>query len=520
MKRPAQLLRLFYINYVIARHGLDRLVLSTPLFSSIRFLSYLNPWNWRRSKERTRGESVRLALGNLGPIFVKFGQILSTRYDLLPDDIINELQKLQDQVPPFEPGIVQEIIERSYGPQWNTIFTEFSFTPFASASIAQVHAATLANGHQVVVKIRRPHIEETIQRDLGLLYTIAGLGERFWAHGRRLHLRDLVSEFEQTITGELDLMSEAANASQLRRNFLDSDLLYIPKIYWEYSSQSVMVMERISGISIWNVAALKEEGVNLKKLAEKGVEIFFTQVLRDNFFHADMHPGNIFVAKDHPENPKYIAVDFGIVGSLSPSDQLYLAENLLAFFNRDYRRVAMLHVESGWVPPQTRIEAFEAVIRSDCEPIFEKPLKDISFAQILLRLFQTAGRFNMEVQPQLFLLQKTLLHVESIGRQLYPELNLWLTAKPFLERWVKQQYNVKTTLKNLMHQSPYLIEKLIALPSLLHDVLQQEKKTQAVNMWKSKSSTKKNSKASFKYFFLGVGLATFLILLANIVFFH
>ncbi len=520
MKRPAQLFRLFYINYVIIRRGLDRVVLSTPLFSPIRFLGHLNPWNWRLQK-RSRGESIRLALEDLGPIFVKFGQILSTRYDLLPEDIILELEKLQDQVPPFAAEIAQQLLEQAFRRPLNEIFCQFSTTPIASASIAQVHAATLFDGRKVVVKIQRPHLRKTIQRDLGLLYTIAKLAERFWSHGRRLRARALVAEFENTITDELDFLREAANASQLRRNFAHSSLLYVPEIYWAYTTPTIIVMERISGIPISDMAALTAADINLEKLAKGGVEIFFTQVFRDNFFHADMHPGNIFVAKNQPTEPRYIAVDFGIMGSLSPKDQHYLAQNLLAFFKRDYRQVAVLHVASGWIPPDTRIEQFESAIRGVCEPIFEKPLRDISFAQLLLNLFQTASRFNMEVQPQLFLLQKTLLNIEGLGRRLYPELDLWTTGKPFLERWMKQRYNLKTNLKTLYQQGPFLIEKLIALPSLCYDVLEQQKSLQLMQTWQQRAASKKVTKTGLKYFWLGVGctlvLAALIVLGTNYV---
>ncbi len=483
------------------------MVLSTPRLSSIRFLAYLNPWNWYRSQGKTRGEALRLALEHLGPIFVKFGQLLSTRYDLLPDDMILELEKLQDQVPPFDSTTACHIIEQTFNLPLQDIFAEFSLTPMASASIAQVHTATLHTGQSVVVKIRRPDIEKIIQRDIGLLYWAANLAERFWSHGKRLRLHDLVREFENTITDELDFRNEAANASQLRRNFQGSALIYVPEVHWQYTTTNIFVMEKITGIPIADSAALQAANVDMKKLAERGVEIFFTQVFRDSFFHADMHPGNIFVSAQDPQNPTYMAVDFGIMGSLSPVDQHYLAENLLAFFKRDYRRVAILHVESGWVPPGTRIEAFESAIRSVCEPIFERPLRDISFGQLLLHLFQTAERFQMQVQPQLFLLQKTLLHIEGLGRRLYPELDLWVTAKPYLERWMRKRHSPRALLKKLLRQAPHTLEHIMALPNLWHDVLQQQKNANNLRKFSATNPTRPHKNTAIKYFLLGAGVA-------------
>ena len=466
-----QLFRLFYINLVLMRHGLDEVILATHLFRPIRFLTYLSPWRWFRKVESTRGERIRRSLEDLGPIFVKFGQILSTRRDLLPDDIAIELAKLQDKVPSFPGDIARQIVEKAYGKPVTEVFQYFDETPLASASIAQVHAATLLDGREVVVKIVRPEIDQVIRRDIALLYTIAELAQRYWSEGKRLRPVEVVAEYEKTIFDELDLMREAASASQLKRNFLHSHLLYVPEVFWPVTRRNVMVMERISGIPISNISALLQAGVDLKRLAENGVEIFFTQVFRDSFFHADMHPGNIFVAPDG----QYIAVDFGIMGTLTPEDQRYLAENFLAFFKRDYRRVAELHVESGWVPEGTRIDEFEAAIRTVCEPIFERPLKDISFGHLLLRLFQTARRFNMEVQPQLVLLQKTLLNIEGLGRQLYPELDLWQTAKPFLERWMNEQVGVRSLMKSLVRNLPLWADKLPEIPLLLHDFLKQAK---------------------------------------------
>ncbi|HEV3251391.1 MAG TPA: ubiquinone biosynthesis regulatory protein kinase UbiB, partial [Puia sp.] len=436
MKSITRLMRLIQISFTLFRYGLDELVLSLHLFRPLRFLIYFNPYRLSNRK-RPQGERIRLALEDLGPIFVKFGQALSTRRDFIPEEIADELAKLQDRVPPFSGDQAKAMIEAACGRPITEIFAEFDTTPLASASVAQVHAAKLLTGQEVVAKVLRPGINKRIVKDVDLLYAIANLATRYWKEAKRLRPSEVVAEFESCLKDELDLLREAASASQLRRNFLHSDLLYIPEIYWQYTHSNVLVMERIYGISISDIPTLKKQGINLKKLAERGVEIFFTQVFRDCFFHADMHPGNIFVSPKQKDNPQYLGVDFGIMGSLSPEDQRYLAENLLAFFKRDYRRVAQLHVESGWIAPNTRVNEFEAAIRTVCEPIFERPLKEISFGQLLLRLFQTARRFKMEVQPQLVLLQKTLFNIEGLGRQLYPDLDLWNTAKPFLERWLK-----------------------------------------------------------------------------------
>ena len=464
----SQFFRLLSISWVLVRHGLDDLILASHLFRPLRFLRLFMPWIWV-ARRASRGERIRRSLEDLGPIFVKFGQILSTRRDLLPDDIADELARLQDQVPPFPDAEARQIIETSLGRKIEEIFAEFEATPFASASVAQVHGARLHDGREVVVKVLRPGILPVIQRDISLLYLLAGNLERYWSAGKQLRPREVVREFEKTILDELDLMREAANATQVRRNFLDSPLLYVPEVYWDYTRREVMVMERIHGTPISRIELLRKAGIDLKKLAGMGVEIFFTQVFRDSFFHADMHPGNIFVS----ETGQYIAVDFGIMGSLSDDDQRYLAENFLAFFNRDYRRVAQLHIDSGWVDKATRIDEFEAAIRTVCEPIFDKPIKDISFGQVLLRLFQTARRFNMEVQPQLVLLQKTLLNIEGLGRQLYPELDLWTTAKPFLERWMRDRVGPKAFLKHLRENMPLWSERLPRLPNMMFEVLEQ-----------------------------------------------
>ena len=440
MLRPAQALRLLHINRVLVRHGLDDIILATHLFRPIGFVRHLLPWNWLRGEDhRSRGERIRLTLEDLGPIFVKFGQMLSTRRDLLPDDIAGELAKLQDRVPPFAPAESRRIIEQAYGRPLAEVFAEFSEQPLASASIAQVHLARLFDGREAVVKVVRPGIARTIRRDIELLYLIAGLAQKYWREGRRLRPVEVVAEYEKTIFDELDLIREAANGAQLRRNFEHSPILYVPEIHWPYCRREVLVMERVRGIPVGQIEELRRLGVDMKKLSERGVAIFFTQVFRDSFFHADMHPGNIFVDASDPADPRYIAIDFGIIGTLSPVDQHYLAENFLAFFRRDYRRVAELHIESGWVPRDTRVDEFESAIRTVCEPIFDRPLREISFGGFLLTLFQTARRFNMEVQPQLVLLQKTLLNIEGLGRQLDPDLDLWTTAKPFLERWMNEQ---------------------------------------------------------------------------------
>lgn len=471
MKQLFQLIRFIQINFILIRYGLTRPVVG-ELSPWLRTLSYLNPWSFTK-KDKPRGESLRIILEELGPIFVKFGQLLSTRQDLLPDDITNELEKLQDRVPPFPGKIAKSLIESVYGKSINNIFTSFDENPLASASIAQVHAATLSDGSEVIVKVLRPHITQIIRRDIALMYLGAKMACKLWKYGKQLKLVKIVAEFEQTIYHELDLIHEAANASQLRRNFLNSEKMYVPKIYWDYVHHNVMVMERIRGIHISNIAKLKAVNTNFKKLAEYGVEIFFTQVLRDSFFHADIHPGNLFIDVSDPENPKYLSVDFGIMGSLALQDQYYIAENLLAFFKRDYRKVAALHIKSGWISADSRVDQFEAAIRTICEPIFERPLKDISFGKLLLRLFQTADQFNMEIQPQLLLLQKTLFSVESLGRQLYPDLDLWQTAKPFIERWMRKQKGPIHLIETIVKELPGSTEALAKLPLLFYNILDE-----------------------------------------------
>lgn len=473
MNHLQQFFRLALINRVLVRHGLDEIILATHILRPVRYLLFLAPWNWIRRNRGPRGRRIREALEDLGPIFIKFGQMLSTRRDLLPADIADELVLLQDKVPPFPGKQAIIIIEKSLKNPVTELFAEFSEEPLASASVAQVHAATLKDGRKVVVKVLRPDVHRWIQHDLSILFTIAQLAERYWSEGKRLRPVEVVEEYKKILMDELDLMREAANATQLKRNFEGSDLLYVPEIHWDYTRTNVMVMERIEGIPIGDIDALRAAGVNFRELSERGVEIFFSQVFRDNFFHADMHPGNIFVDVSNPEKPKYKAVDFGIMGSLTEPDKRYLAENFMAFFERDYFRVAQLHIDSGWVPKDTRVNEFEAAIRTVCEPIFERPLKDISFGQLLLRLFQTARRFDMEVQPQLALLQKTLLNIEGLGRQLYDELDLWVTAKPFLENWMKDQVGARALLNQLKKELPLWGEKLPQIPRLAHQLLKQ-----------------------------------------------
>ena len=457
------------IQRVLVKHGLDELVFTLRLFRPVRWLQRLLPWNWWRKLDESSGVRLRLALEDLGPIYVKFGQLLSTRRDMLPDDVALELARLQDKVPPFPGSQARQIIERSLGKEIAEIFQEFDETPLASASVAQVHAATLHDGRAMIVKVIRPDIHKVIGRDLGIIHLLAETMERYSRDARRLKPTAVVDEFEKTLFNELDLMGEAASASQLRRNFSDSDVLYVPEVVWELTGREVMVMERVDGIPINDVGALEQAGVDLAWLAERGVEIFFTQVFRDSFFHADMHPGNIFVQPGEAGRARIMVVDFGIMSSLSEYDQRYLADNFLAFLNRDYRRVAELHIESGWVPPATRVDEFEFAIRTVCEPLFDRPVREMSVGTLLLRLFQTARRFNMTILPQLLLLQKTLVSIEGLGRQLHPELDLWATARPIMQRWMDSRVGVRALLKGTRDSVPYWINRL---PQFPHKVME------------------------------------------------
>ena len=466
--------RLIQIQRVLVRHGLDEFVRETHLYRPLRFVFLASPWTWlERRKQAPRAERLRLALEELGPIFIKFGQALSTRRDLLPPDIAVELAKLQDRVPPFDNATARAIIEKSLGRPVTESFANFEAQPLAAASIAQVHAATLKNGDDVVIKVLRPGMRGIISRDLEVMHELARLAKTHSTEARRLRVDEIVDEYEKTILDELDLMREAANASQLKRNFEGSSLLHVPAVYWDLCRIDVMVMERIRGVTISDMDTLRAKGANIAMLAQNGVKIFFTQVFRHNFFHADMHPGNIFVLIDDPANPRYAAIDFGIVGTLDIRDQHYLAENFLAVFDRDYRRVAELHVQSGWVPPDTRVDEMESAIRTVLEPIFDRPLKDISFGTILLRLFDISRRFDMRIQPQLILLQKTLLNIEGLGRDLYPELDIWQTAAPILREWMSDRISPRAQFKHIRRNLPDILTSLHALPSLMKVAVQQ-----------------------------------------------
>lgn len=475
----SRLLRLGRILRVVGRHRLDDIIDADRLPRSLRLLLRLNPFRLGASTEAGRAQRLRQALEELGPVFIKFGQMLSTRRDLLPEDIADELARLQDQVPAFPAPQSRDIIEKALGDPVDLLFARFDAVPMASASVAQVHAAQLQDGREVVIKVLRPDIETVIRQDIALLFLLARLAERFLRDGWRLRPVALVADYEQVILDELDLGREAANASQLRRNFADGRLLYVPEVHWAYTRRNVYVMERIYGIPVTDLDTLRQRGTHLRLLAERGVEIFFTQVFRDSFFHADMHPGNIFINADNPEDPRYIAIDCAIIGSLSEGDQYYLARNLLGIFQRDYHEVARLHVECGWVPPETRIEDFEAAMRAVCEPIFEKPISEISFGQLLVYLFSTARRFDMEVQPSLILLQKTLLNIEGLGRQLYPQLNLWDTAQPYLENWLRDRYSPQQVVKRLQYYLPSWLERLPQVPDVLFEQLQGNRQTPA-----------------------------------------
>lgn len=507
MKIITRPLRLIRIIFVMARYNVDEIILGDHWFFPIRIATWLNPFYWTTGRKLPRGVRIRLAIEALGPIFVKAGQIISTRSDLLPEDITSELIKLQDRVSPFCGKKAKAIIENAQGCSIENVFSEFDIKALASASIAQVHAATLHSGESVVVKVLRPNILKQIERDIDLLMMLAKLANRYWYSARHFKPAQIINEIAQTLHDELDLMREGANASQLRRNFKDSHLLYIPKIFWRYSNANMLVMERVRGIPIHEIDRLKAAGVNMKKLAERGIEIFFTQIFRDNFFHADLHPGNLFVSIEHPDDPTYMLVDFGIVGSLSKDDQRYIAENMIAFFKRDYQRVAELHIACGWLAPDTRVDQFEGAIRSVSEPIFEQTQNDISFGYLLLKLFQVARHFQVNIQPQLVLLQKTLLGIESLSRSISPDVEIWSYAGPQVEKWLKKQISLRAFLRRLRENMPSWSEQLPLLPSLVFEVLSEKRKRQVENRFRIMAEANMNGRATFKtklgYFLLG-----------------
>ena len=514
---PAEIKRLYHIAKVQLEYGLDELLPDHQLTKAPLLLRKSLFWIKNKHPEKTLGERLRLALQELGPVWIKFGQMMSTRRDLFPPHIADPLALLQDQVAPFDGELAKRQMEKALGGPLENWFTEFDIKPLASASIAQVHTARLKDTNQeVVLKVIRPDIRPVIDSDLKLMLRMARIVAGALPEARRLKPVEVVREYEKTLLDELDLRREAANAIQLRRNFEGSEELYVPEVFPDFSNETVMVSERIYGIQVSDIEGLKANGTNMKLLAERGVSVFFTQVFRDSFFHADMHPGNVFVKPEHPDNPMWIGLDCGIVGTLNSEDKRYLAENFLAFFNRDYRRVAELHVDSGWVPADTNVDEFEFAIRIVCEPIFAKPLCEISFGHVLLNLFNTARRFNMEVQPQLVLLQKTLLYVEGLGRQLYPQLDLWETAKPFLEEWMMNQVGPQALVNAIKDRAPFWAEKLPELPELLYDSLKQGKvMNQRMDQLYQGYRQSKRQQATGK-FLLGVG-ATLVVCSAILV---
>lgn len=502
--------RAFVINRILVRHGLDEFLAPTPLSSITRILK-LFALSKNNHKDLNRGKRLNQALTELGPIFVKLGQMLSTRRDLLPPDIANELAKLQDKVTPFTSDVAIKTVEQQLGCSIDEVFSHFDSAPMASASVAQVHSATLLNGEQVVVKIIRPGITRKIKADLKLLHLLAHWFEKYSSTGRRLHAKTIIKDYEATLFNELDLRIEAANTSQLKHNFEDNRILYVPKVYWDLCRERVMVQEKIFGIPIGDVEALKAANVDMRLLAHRGVEIFFTQVFKHSYFHADMHPGNIFVDVSNPADPTYIGIDCGIMGTLNESDKRYLGENFIAFFNRDYRRVAELHIKSGWIAPHISAEEFETAIRTACEPIFGKSLEEISFGHFMIQLFQTARRFEMEVQPQLVLLQKTLLYIEGLGRQLYPQLDLWETAQPFLKEWVAMTYGPKAIFKKIKDRFPEWLEQLPDMPEKVAFLLEQsaqkeQKQDKIAESIEALKSSQSRASSRLKWALLGLGL--------------
>ncbi|MDF9400646.1 ubiquinone biosynthesis regulatory protein kinase UbiB [Vibrio sp. 1180_3] len=514
---PTEWKRLYRIIQVQLEYGLDELLPEHQLTKAPILARKGLFWIKNRHPDKPLGERLRLALQELGPVWIKFGQMMSTRRDLFPPHIADQLALLQDKVAPFDGALAKLQMEKALGGSLETWFDDFDIEPLASASIAQVHTAKLkSSGREIVLKVIRPDIQPVIDADIKLMYRMARIVAKALPEARRLKPVEVVREYDKTLRDELDLRREAANAIQLRRNFENSEELYVPEIIPDFSNKTVMVSERIYGIQVSDIAGLQANGTNMKLLAERGVSVFFTQVFRDSFFHADMHPGNVFVNPENPENPQWIGLDCGIVGTLNSEDKRYLAENFLAFFNRDYRRVAQLHVDSGWVPRETNIDEFEFAIRIVCEPIFAKPLCEISFGHVLLNLFNTARRFNMEVQPQLVLLQKTLLYVEGLGRQLYPQLDLWQTAKPFLEKWMMNQVGPQALINALKDRAPFWVEKLPELPELLYDSLRQAKAmNQRMDQFYQGYCDTKRQQATGKFLF-GIG-ATLIVCSAILV---
>tara|TARA_B100001778_G_scaffold54522_1_gene41475 strand:+ start:10030 stop:11649 length:1620 start_codon:yes stop_codon:yes gene_type:complete len=507
MSISKNILRLVTIQRILVGYRLDELLDKVPVLKSFKYFFILLPR--KISKNSSLGERIRRALEELGPIFVKFGQVVSTRRDLLPEEIANELAKLQDQVTPFSKSQALEILNTAYDKSIDQIFKKIDDEPLAAASIAQVHSAKLSDGKDVIIKILRPNIQVQIEKDISALYIIARSLENFWSESEQVKPTEIVKEYEKTIINELNLKREAANAARLKKNFSKSEMLYVPEIYWDYCRTNILVQERIYGTPIRDIDTLKKQKTNIKALAENGVEIFFTQVFRHNFFHADMHPGNIFVQIEDPDSPKYAAVDFGIIGTLTKDDQYYLAENFLAFFEGDYNKIAQLHIDSGWVPSETRVDEFEIAIRTVCEPIFNKPLSDISFANVLISLFNTARQFNMEVQPQLILLQKTLFNIEGLGRQLYPELDLWKTAYPVLKEWMNEQIGFKSVASDFKKNLPLFRQTARDFPKIIKRFSSQAE-IENENRQNIAELKKQFIRQKEQFFFLGVGATLFI----------